>query len=537
MNCINLAVIPQFGGTCWFNAILMISLYSQETRKVLIKSSKTWDTNNKFLMILKAVAIKYYNNPDKVQKLFNKIKPELILFKMIKTYNDYELLNAYKSFLKKNISNLAWVDTYITKFFRYINLKCMDITYINGTYLINFDKIISMRNDNGNIKLVINPHTFINDKLIKETKKELLEIPDILIIFHNDVHNFITRAFSYYYSILTKEEQAIFNPSFKKYKFKVENINTYDDIIYLNGHKYKLDATTLANFNIGNTNHAIAGITCNGNRYVYNGWSKQSTDPAFQNQAVDNVNPCSLMQYNWNLNIDNEFCLNPATCQLDFLKQKDYINDLCFSFAKGSRTLIYVRVDDKIDIDINEKIKIKNNLNISNASEIIKDIHDINNLTNEELINQLAQTGFIFVPNYNYTREILQQLLYDQLKNYYNINSDYKTSKKTTSKNKSLKNEINENKISRNEISNFTYNKLIKLKKQELIKLALEKNSAGNYINKTKDKLVQIILGNDIEIINKPNKKQDLLTKVKAKYPFIKCLNKYNIKELEGLLK
>ena len=45
-------------------------------------------------MILKAIAVKYYNKSDKVQALFNKIKPEIILFKMIKTYNDINLLNA-----------------------------------------------------------------------------------------------------------------------------------------------------------------------------------------------------------------------------------------------------------------------------------------------------------------------------------------------------------------------------------------------------------------------------------------------------------
>ncbi len=28
-KCLDLSVIPQFEGTCWFNAILMIALYSQ----------------------------------------------------------------------------------------------------------------------------------------------------------------------------------------------------------------------------------------------------------------------------------------------------------------------------------------------------------------------------------------------------------------------------------------------------------------------------------------------------------------------------
>ena len=509
MDCVNLSVIPQFGGTCWFNAILMIALYSQETRKVLIKSSKTWDTNNKFLMILKAIAVKYYNKSDKVQALFNKIKPEIILFKMIKTYNDINLLNALKEFIKKNVSNLGWLDNYITKFFRFINLKCMDITYYNGLYLLNFDKVISMKaNTNGLIDIGMN-RTYLNhDKLIKETKKELEEIPDVLCVFHHNVNTLISSTFFSNYMGLSKEEQAIFNPEYNKYKFKIKGLDTYDDIIYLNGHKYKLDATTLCNYNVGAINHAIAGITCKGDRYVYNGWTKQSTDPAFKNEGVENNNPCALMKYNWDLKKDNPFCLNPISCNLDFLQPYEK-SGLCFSFAKGLRTLIYVRVDEKFDSNIKEKVK--SNLNPSNISELLKDIHDVKNLTDNELKFQLEQLGVYLVPNYYYSTEILQNLLYDALKKYYNINSDYKSSAKKSS--------IDNN-----------YDKLIKLKKPELIKLAMKKNPKINYIYKTKPQIIQMILGTEL------SNKNDLLTKVKSKYPFIKCLNKYNKKELEFLL-
>ena len=59
-KCLNLSVIPQFGGTCWFNAILMIALYSQNTRKAVLRAAKYWDKSNTFLMILKSILIKYY---------------------------------------------------------------------------------------------------------------------------------------------------------------------------------------------------------------------------------------------------------------------------------------------------------------------------------------------------------------------------------------------------------------------------------------------------------------------------------------------
>ena len=222
MDCVNLSVIPQFGGTCWFNAILMIALYSQETRKVLIKSSKTWDTNNKFLMILKAVAVKYYKNPDKVQGLFNKIKPELILFKMIKTYNDTNLINIFKDNFKEKINKLGWYENYITKFFRYLNLKCIDITYYNGYYLLNFDKIMSNVKIDDKYKYELNRNNLDCDKLLQETRKDLEEIPDIIVLFHNQMTNILVQNYIHNFSTLSPKEQAVFNVAFNNYKFKVK---------------------------------------------------------------------------------------------------------------------------------------------------------------------------------------------------------------------------------------------------------------------------------------------------------------------------
>ncbi len=446
MECVDLSVIPQFGGTCWFNAILMIVLYSQETRKVLIKTSKNWDKNNKFLMILKAILIKYYNKPNKIQILFNKIKPEIILFKMIKTYNDKTLISVYKNNLKKNIADLGWFDNYIVKIIRYLNLKCLDITYYNNTntYLINFDKVTSIvGNNNGAFKLVVNKDNMNVDKLITETRNELKEIPDIIIVFHNKLNNFVTLNNINNYLTLSEREKEIFNPEKNKYQFETSGIETYDDIIYVNGISYKLDATTLVNYDNAGMNHAIAGITCNDNHYVYNGWNQQSTDPAMNIKGLKNSSPCSLIKYNWNLKKDDNFCLNPITCKLDFLQPNQYAN-LCFSFAKGLRTLVYVRLSDYEESKIKSVIEKK--LEISNVSEIIKEFHDFKNLTNQEIVNQLNNFGIFLDPNFKYERSVLESLLYDELKKYYNINSSYKSSsikpseKSIKSPEKSIKN-------------------------------------------------------------------------------------------------
>ena len=59
--------------------------------------------------------------------------------------------------------------------------------------------------------------------------------------------------------------------------------------------------------------------------------------------------PCELMKYDWNVMKNSEFCINKKECILDNhsnksikdIIQKDK-NELCFSFNKGPRLLIYV---------------------------------------------------------------------------------------------------------------------------------------------------------------------------------------------------
>ena len=115
-SCTDISVIPQFVGTCWFNAILMITLYSENMRKLLIKESKKWKNPNTFLRIIKQI-LKNYNKPEKVQEFFKKIKPEYILLKMLKTFNDTHTIEQLKPKIK-NDTNTGYTPEYIIKFFK-----------------------------------------------------------------------------------------------------------------------------------------------------------------------------------------------------------------------------------------------------------------------------------------------------------------------------------------------------------------------------------------------------------------------------------
>ena len=84
--CKDLKVIPQFVGSCWFNSILMSILYSQYSRKIMIKTSKKWDKNDKFLNILRNILKRNYNDPS-IATYYNQIQPQLLMFKFLKKYD------------------------------------------------------------------------------------------------------------------------------------------------------------------------------------------------------------------------------------------------------------------------------------------------------------------------------------------------------------------------------------------------------------------------------------------------------------------
>lgn len=430
MDCVNLSVIPQFSGTCWFNAILTIALYSQNVRKIMINNSKNWNKSNSFLMILKAILLKYYNQPDKVQEFFNKIKPELILLKMIKTFNDKALLNYFKQSLKQG-NGLGFDPEFIVKFFKYIGIKTLDIVvakrkgliYSNYNYYLNTDNEFSMiyNKKYGTISYYLKDiEPYLNKEKVKvkkqqifdETSKIIEDVPDILIVKHEELLEISKYKHFFQYHYLEE-----FNSS--KYNFEVTGLNTYDDYIILNGHTYKLDAVILGDYDADI--HSIAGITCNYNRYVYNGWNSQSVDPALQSNLFEpeQSKPCALMKYNWNLRNMEDFCLNPKTCNLDFVKDKQR---LCFSFGKGNRVLIYVRTKSDIRSNISSRNSVVSSINLSGMSSMIKDIYDIKKLSDDEIINNLKRDFNISLPPIvKENRDALEKYYFNILSKYYNI--------------------------------------------------------------------------------------------------------------------
>ena len=141
--CREIDVIPQFGGTCWFNAILMAILYSQGSRSILFKEAKDCVTEDSLLMVLKTILYSSHSSDtvkrNNLKTLFTKLKPEAIMLKTLDV-NKYAKddvktvdFNKYaKDYLKKNIKkNLKKIFSFgFSIIFILSFLKRLNLTFI-----------------------------------------------------------------------------------------------------------------------------------------------------------------------------------------------------------------------------------------------------------------------------------------------------------------------------------------------------------------------------------------------------------------------
>lgn len=330
----------------WFNAILMASFYSQGMRKLMInKVSKSWKKSNicNFFRLI----LKYnYKDNDKILKLFNKIKPEELLMTLLIKYDNV----LFKEINKKT---LHWNSVYITSFLKMLNVNVLDITILeNNTVLFNYGKVINTYLTMNNLMSYIRIHytypimkktntnnlfLYYNDEVLEIKKR--LKNPDVLVLYHHKLNETVNKTLKIYNKLsedLKCYNSLLYNISFDKMK----DLNEYKEEIEFNGCKYKLDSVLLDNYNGGK--YTMSGIIHDDEKYIYNG--------SFNND-------CGLLKYNWNIHKNNEFCFNNKKCKLDEVKLLKYYYKNCYSFNKGNRVLIYVKVNNKKLSSINSSIK------------------------------------------------------------------------------------------------------------------------------------------------------------------------------------
>lgn len=350
-NCKDVLTIPQFTGTCWFNALLMAMFYSDGFRaylktnlinsKLFIKNKKLYDI---FIDILNN---KYRNIHDNDNIFFDELKPE----KLLKLLHQS---NQKLFYFDPDKYSGHWGENYLVKLFDYFGLKNKMLFLSrnekdNTRYLYSKlnNKIIVYKIKTRNGKETVQA-SFGMKELTKEQKRKTLERTDfdVLVVTQKNYS-----SFDHYNELFTIPSSDI------------------QEVIEFNGISYKLDSMLLTNFNskVCNKYHQIAGVTCNNQRYMYNGWMRDTKDPAKQTTVhsySDRNKACELMKYDWLSNKD-DFCLSPKACKIENRSSR---NELCFN-TTDHPTFIYVRVPEH-----NKTVKLLSKNLSSVTKECAKDV-------------------------------------------------------------------------------------------------------------------------------------------------------------------
>ena len=357
--CSRILTPKQVGPICWFMSTFVAMFYSQRSRKLLLKASKTWNTNNELFSLLKQILDdKYLKTASRESEDYENFSDDTFSKILSLLYNENSKAFPYNP---ETVDGGFAPINYIGKLYKLLNVDYKIYEYSRGIFDSNlyysymnedFDNI-RYRIVNRSIQKYYTPGKEVKYfDIEKKYKKEEVNPPQVLIV---DISNNFTWTNKFYF---TKFPHTIINEGDTK-----ENLTSMRDKIKYQGSEYNLDSVILANFNIRkNHGHTIAGITCKREKFLYNGWTRESMDPVMANKEITRNIPCELMKYNWNIRRgDNSFCLNTKKCIPDILKEKDFDNnELCFNFGFGDRILIYVRkkyatVDTSADTSIEKE--------------------------------------------------------------------------------------------------------------------------------------------------------------------------------------
>jgi hypothetical protein len=309
-------------------ATMVSMFYSQRSRRTLVDASKKWTTQvedepkKELFNLFKSVLNDRYlmktmpskdNEGSGDKDTFIKILKTLHLYKPETFPYNIDIHSGFRS------------EYYIGKLYELLDVDCKIFHYNYKTGFIFYSFLnkeldsVEYKTEGKKIKIIYNDNNF-------DYYDVVMNAPKILIVAVNEYNDFRIKELYKYTTISDKD-----NDTTKK------EITSMDEIIEYRGSKYHLDSVILQNWNDSDeTGHAIVGITCNENKYVYNGWKKRGGNDA-----------CDLMPHNWEIKGDAEkgdVCINNTNCTMDTNLQYD--KRFCFNFKKGKRVLIYVRNDD-----------------------------------------------------------------------------------------------------------------------------------------------------------------------------------------------
>ena len=330
-DCIKFNILPQFSSTCWFNAILMSMFYSRGTRQVFIDAIEK--NKKKMNSDLYKLLMKFYD----FQREDNiKFKPEYLLMQLYKI--DNKLFRMKPTFKKpgETPSFDIGADNFFTikSILEYLYMKpCPILLGIplnkKTSAIYNLYYSTSFNHYCYNVQ----DHKY--SQLSKYRNFDFQKRPELIIILadNRDIKQQLFLKLNTSGIVNSKKnKQAIFD------SYKKECI--------IEGVEYIQDSLAFLNYNRSmlSYGHIIAGITCENERFIYNGWNVNTNDSGIKD-AISHSKPCDLFPIDW-INTSDDFCINIKKCELPKIKgETAEKKTLCFNTKKGRFVYFMVRKD------------------------------------------------------------------------------------------------------------------------------------------------------------------------------------------------
>jgi hypothetical protein len=319
-RCDHVLTYRQQGGICWFTAIMTVLFTSQRMRLRVSKAVRRLTSPAKALIAGDIARILAgYDKRQVSPHLFGRLEPHMFLQSI-----RGRAPNVFDNADREGGRNAEF---YLHKMLDFLEIPHLSVTRASAkdrtvTYsMLNLG--VSRREDH--TRNVLREKTFVT-----------VRNPDVILVLTG---NPVDQYLQYYMQNRTR-------PDLKPLQGLVSGAHA-PEITY-GGVTYTLDAAKFSNFNRNTCgkSHAIAGVTCNNKRFVYNGWAAKSKDPAMPANAVGMArqHPCALMPVDWQRR--RKLKIDAAGCAMVPATQNDRVKSMVFDTVQESVALYVRKADD-----------------------------------------------------------------------------------------------------------------------------------------------------------------------------------------------
>lgn len=317
-SCSKIVTFPQEGAICWFAALFTSLFFSQYSRVVIRNHARRMMSDQSSRHIASAILeiLRGYDGDKVSSRVLESMRPRQFLHDLRIARPDY-----FSSMT--NGSDEAHYAPYQHAVLAFLQVPHLSIGVVNGNFKysgFNVDLPLDSKLWSGAMKTMSPKGVFV------DTRK-----PEVIIIHKDSGEDYIQTQWATPVPALGPIQG--YNP--KKHA----------KIIKYNGTSYILDSCIIG-AELRNPScsvaHAIAGVTCNGEKYVYNGWTARSGDKAMKGSlsaAIKDV-PCALGKQDWSE--DAYFRINMAACS--FNRATPTGKELMFNAVERS-SVTYIRYD------------------------------------------------------------------------------------------------------------------------------------------------------------------------------------------------